>query len=746
MSKVNYAETFRPLTDLFTQMQLNTILLAYLPQKLESYLTGIITVDMFITSVIACGISTLFPALFQFITMTGLPWGNKKNVTMQIEYYSEGRFGYPCPNVFYEALSWLISQQTKKLKDGSFIIQPVNSIYENDDDDDCAPPNFNVLPEKNQQITIEYKEKKYHVTYIIPEHPKQENNDNNDQISKQQQLKPSIYLTTAENPNETSVNTTTEFLNEIVRSYLETLKKMQVRSRYERSESYWHYVQTLSSARGLDSIALDESQEILLKKELETFVNDKSFYERIGMPYRRGILLYGKPGTGKTSLINAISSQLSRNIYYLNLKNIKNDNELSAAFSEVPENQIIVLEDVDTQSKILHKRTKNSKSSKTSNKSDDKSKDDKVDKEDRFSDFSLSTFLGCLDGHILADGNIIIMTTNHVEHLDPACIRPGRMDVRLNLGYCTHYQIKKMYKSVAENPEAEFPQDILEKIPEKSLPPCEVMMTMILYRSEIELIPQKIYELVAKYKDINSEEASADLTEKKETESEEVKDKNNDKKEDIKSEKEEIKDENNDKKENIKGEKEEIKDENNDKKENIKGEKEEIKDENNDKKEDIKGEKEKIKDKNNDKKENVKDEEEKIKDENKDKKENVKDEEEKIKDENKDKKENVKDEKEKIRDENKDKKEDINDEIKKKEVVNEDVKDENKEDNKEDKKEEEIINEANINDLNEVINAEEDSDSITDVELEIENDKIKHFKTLETFTITPQIAKKNIVQ
>ncbi|PKC03910.1 P-loop containing nucleoside triphosphate hydrolase protein, partial [Rhizophagus irregularis] len=223
---------------------------------------------------------------------------------------------------------------------------------------------------------------------------------------------------------------------------------MQVRSRYERSESYWHYVQTLSSARGLDSIALDESQEILLKKELETFVNDKSFYERIGMPYRRGILLYGKPGTGKTSLINAISSQLSRNIYYLNLKNIKNDNELSAAFSEVPENQIIVLEDVDTQSKILHK----------------------LDKEDRFSDFSLSTFLGCLDGHILADGNIIIMTTNHVEHLDPACIRPGRMDVRLNLGYCTHYQIKKMYKSVAENPEAEFPQDILEKIPEKSLP------------------------------------------------------------------------------------------------------------------------------------------------------------------------------------------------------------------------------------------------------------------------------------
>ncbi|PKB98889.1 P-loop containing nucleoside triphosphate hydrolase protein, partial [Rhizophagus irregularis] len=202
---------------------------------------------------------------------------------------------------------------------------------------------------------------------------------------------------------------------------------MKVRSRYERNSSYWYHVQTLSCVRNLDSVALDELQEILLKRELDTFVNDKDFYDRIGIPYRRGILLYGKPGTGKTSLINAISSHLSRDTYYLNLKTISDDNELSAAFSSVPANQIIVLEDVDTQSKVLHKRTKKSSSFFSTIES------------------LLSTFLGCLDGNILAEGNIIIMTTNHVEHLDPACIRPGRMDVHLDLGYCTHYQIRKMY-------------------------------------------------------------------------------------------------------------------------------------------------------------------------------------------------------------------------------------------------------------------------------------------------------------
>lgn len=93
------------------------------------------------------------------------------------------------------------------------------------------------------------------------------------------------------------------------------------------------------------------------------------------------------------------------------------------------------------------------------------------------------------------------MTTNHIEYLDPAVIRPGRMDLRLDLGYCTHYQIEKMYRGVTENSKAEFPKEILENIPERILPPCEVMMTMVLYRNEPEVIPHKVLELVGTYRD-----------------------------------------------------------------------------------------------------------------------------------------------------------------------------------------------------------------------------------------------------
>lgn len=98
---------------------------------------------------------------------------------------------------------------------------------------------------------------------------------------------------------------------------------------------------------------------------------------------------------------------------------------MSAAFSSIPANQILVLEDVDTQSKVLHKRRGGSSDS----SSNDNSSKDKIagpsnkGGSDSFSKFSLSTFLSCCDGHILAEGIILIITTNHIEVLDPGTIQ-----------------------------------------------------------------------------------------------------------------------------------------------------------------------------------------------------------------------------------------------------------------------------------------------------------------------------------
>jgi hypothetical protein len=457
----------KPFIDIFTRQQVQSILLAWLPTKITPYLPGIMAVDMFIITVLASGITAITYLIYQLIyyLLTG-NLNDNKCITIQIEYYSLGQYNERKKNIIYESLSWLISQQSKKLEKGSFILKVVPNI--NNKGNMKIIPISNILPEVNYEISIEYKGKKFNIKYKIPENRNNLSNlsnISNEIISMVAQEKPSIYLSTIKNAC-TNVDDIYELINDLTYLYLENQKKESGRFRYENTRSVWFQRQKLSICRGLDSIALDSQQENLLKKELDTFVNDRKFYERIGLPYRRGILLYGKPGTGKTSLINAISSHLSRDIYYLNLKMVEDDSELSALFSSVPPNQLIVIEDVDAQTRVLHKRNlkyfKKTNDKQTGNKKDDKK-----------SYFSLSTFLACLDGHILSEGNIIIMTTNHLDCLDPACTRPGRMDVHLELGYCTRYQIRKLFKSIISR--LEISENMLNKLPEKLIPPCELM-------------------------------------------------------------------------------------------------------------------------------------------------------------------------------------------------------------------------------------------------------------------------------
>lgn len=112
----------------------------------------------------------------------------------------------------------------------------------------------------------------------MPEGEKTNNSDSNNNSSNGVKQMPSIYLSTTKD-FKTNVDTISEFLNEVTRAYLEVQKKSKTRSRYERNEGYWYKIQSLSASRGLDSVALDEPQEKLLEKEINTFINDKEFCE-----------------------------------------------------------------------------------------------------------------------------------------------------------------------------------------------------------------------------------------------------------------------------------------------------------------------------------------------------------------------------------------------------------------------------------------------------------------------------------
>jgi SpoVK/Ycf46/Vps4 family AAA+-type ATPase len=503
----------KPFIDIFSRSQFQTILIAWLPTKLSPYLTGIIAVDMFVTTVIASGLSTLFYLIYVLFSTVLFGKSNAKNsICIQIDYYTLGPYNERINNIIYESLSWLISEQTKKLQKGSFILSVLPNLNSREKN---TIPKTSILPINDQEIPVEIGKKTFNIKYRVPNEEDNKKNDKN--FSPRNYYyppifnfveKPSIYITSKEK-SETLVDDISYLLRNITQNYLEYQKKNSGRFRYENYQDRWQKIAKISSCRGLNSIALDEQQENLLKKELDTFVNNKEFYARTGMPYRRGLLLYGKPGTGKTTLINAISSYLSRDIYNLNLKMIKDDNELSATFSTVPPNQIIVLEDVDTQSIVLHKRNGDIKKNfieELITVKDNLSNDKEISNENYLIKFSLSTFLACLDGHKISEGNIIIMTTNYLDVLDPACVRPGRMDIHLELGYCTHYQLNKLFKIIInDGGMSEQMENELKTIPEKLLPPCEVTTLMLLYHNDPEkIVINKLRNLAAKYK-INNE-------------------------------------------------------------------------------------------------------------------------------------------------------------------------------------------------------------------------------------------------
>ncbi|CAI0557089.1 unnamed protein product, partial [Linum tenue] len=173
-----------------------------------------------------------------------------------------------------------------------------------------------------------------------------------------------------------------------------------------------------------DTIAMDGELKRSIVDDLERFVARRDFYKKNGDPWKRGYLLYGPPGTGKSSVVAAMSNHLKFNLYVMELGNIRSDYELRHALLSIQNKSIVVFEDIDCCPE-LHAR------------SDSDGNDESTDQ--NIPNFTLSTMLNCIDGVWSSHGEerIIVFTTNHKDVLDPALIRPGRMDMHIHLSYCT---------------------------------------------------------------------------------------------------------------------------------------------------------------------------------------------------------------------------------------------------------------------------------------------------------------------
>lgn len=149
--------------------------------------------------------------------------------------------------------------------------------------------------------------------------------------------------------------------------------------------------------------------------------NTRRWYANRGIPYRRGYLLHGPPGTGKSSLSLALAGYFRMKIYIVSLSSKGlNEENLASLFTELPTHCIVLLEDIDTVG-ITHSREK------ADGDDDEKTSDDNNDSST--GQLTLSGLLNILDGVAAQEGRLLIMTTNHIEKLDKALIRPGRIDM-----------------------------------------------------------------------------------------------------------------------------------------------------------------------------------------------------------------------------------------------------------------------------------------------------------------------------
>ena len=191
---------------------------------------------------------------------------------------------------------------------------------------------------------------------------------------------------------------------------------------WDQQHKEWR-VRSHRASRSFRSVILPAEMQEEIVADLTSFTESKARLVRLELPWRRGYLLSGPPGTGKTSLSLAIAGTLSFNLYSLSLTDIESDGMLRQAVGSLRANSVLVIEDIDAYS-VSHDRDHNA------------ARDGKL---------SLSGLLNSLDGFETPNGLVTVVTTNHADRLDPALVRSGRLDRMFHLGTMQKAGIERLF-------------------------------------------------------------------------------------------------------------------------------------------------------------------------------------------------------------------------------------------------------------------------------------------------------------
>ncbi|KAM0325738.1 hypothetical protein ACHAQA_007038 [Verticillium albo-atrum] len=177
--------------------------------------------------------------------------------------------------------------------------------------------------------------------------------------------------------------------------------------------------------RPLASVVLDDGVKEGIVGDVKDFLTRQQWYVDRGIPYRRGYLLFGPPGSGKSSFIQALAGELDFSVAMVNLSEMgMTDDKLAFLLTKLPKRSILLLEDADAAFVNRRQRDTDGYNGAT---------------------VTFSGLLNALDGLAAGEERIAFLTTNHIDRLDPALIRPGRVDMMMRIGEASRHQASQMW-------------------------------------------------------------------------------------------------------------------------------------------------------------------------------------------------------------------------------------------------------------------------------------------------------------